>query len=73
MRRIAYAVFGVAGAGLAIWLAVAQHASGWLVLFAIAPDLSFLLGAAGSGLQRGQCIGERCPSTTPCIASGHRR
>ena len=54
MKKVAYAGLGFIAAGIAIALVVTQHASWWqLVLFAIAPDLSFLAGM-GDGLARGQ-------------------
>jgi hypothetical protein len=67
-RRIAYAALGLSAVGLAIWVAVTQHSGGWLiVIFAIAPDLSFLAGM-GSGLEQGQLH----PRAVPIYNAVHR-
>jgi hypothetical protein len=68
VRRIAYAALGLSAAALAIWVAVRQHSGGWLVvIFTIAPDLSFLAGM-GSGLQRSQLH----PRAVPIYNAVHR-
>jgi Domain of unknown function (DUF4260) len=68
MKKVAYGGLGFIAAGIAIALVVTQHASWWqLVLFAIAPDLSFLAGMGG-GLARGQLH----PRTVPIYNAVHR-
>jgi hypothetical protein len=68
MKKVAYAGLGFIAAGIAIALVVTQHASWWqLVLFAIAPDLSFLAGMGG-GLARGQLH----PRAVPIYNAVHR-
>ena len=67
-KRIAYALLGLAAAGLGIYLLVARQATWWpLVVFAIAPDLTFLL-SFGPGLQRGQLH----PRAVPFYNAVHR-
>jgi len=68
MKRLAYAGLGFVAAVLAIAVVVTQHASWWqLVVFAIAPDLSFLAGISG-GLERGQLH----PRAVPIYNAVHR-
>ena len=68
MRRVVYAVLGLVAAGLAIAVVVTQHASWWqLVVFSMAPDLSFLAGMS-SGLARGQLH----PRAVPIYNAVHR-
>ena len=68
MKRLAYAVLGLAAAGLAVAVVVTQHASWWqLVFFAAAPDLALLAGAS-SGLARGQLH----PRAVPLYNAVHR-
>jgi hypothetical protein len=68
VKRLAYAVLGFVATGLAIGVVVTQHATWWqLVVFAIAPDLSLLLGMS-SGLQRGQLH----PRAVPIYNAVHR-
>ena len=68
MKKIAYAAAGFIATGIAIAVVVTQHASWWpLVVFAIAPDLSFLAGMAG-GLERGQLH----PRAVPIYNAVHR-
>jgi hypothetical protein len=68
LRRLVYAGLGLVGAGLAIAAVVTQHASWWqLVVFSMAPDLSFLAGMS-SGLARGQLH----PRAVPLYNAVHR-
>ena len=68
VKKLAYAGFGFAAAGLAIAVVVMQHASWWqLAVFSMAPDLSFLAGM-GSGLARGQLH----PRGVPIYNAVHR-
>jgi hypothetical protein len=68
MKRIAYAAAGFIAAGVAIAVVVTQHATWWpLVVFAIAPDLSFLASMSG-GLDRGQLA----PRAVPIYNAVHR-
>lgn len=68
MKRLAYAALGLVTAGLAIGVVVTQHATWWqLVVFAIAPDLSLLIGMS-SGLERGQLH----PRAVPIYNAVHR-
>jgi hypothetical protein len=68
VKRLAYAVLGFVATGLAIGVVVTQHATWWqLVVFAIAPDLSLLLGTS-SGLQGGQLH----PRAVPIYNAVHR-
>lgn len=68
MKKLAYAVLGVTATVLAIGVVVTQHATWWpLVIFAIAPDLSFLAGMSG-GLERGQLA----PRAVPLYNAVHR-
>ena len=68
MKRLLYAGLGFVAAGLAIAVVITRHDSWWpLVVFAIAPDITFLLGAA-SGLQRGQLA----PRAVPFYNAAHR-
>ena len=68
MKRLLYAGPGFVAAGLAIAVVITQHDSWWpLVVFAIAPDITFLLGA-GPGLQRGQLA----PRAVPFYNAAHR-
>jgi hypothetical protein len=54
LKRFAYLILGLLAAGLAIAVLVTQHTSWWqLVVFAIAPDLTLMVGA-GPRLERGQ-------------------
>ena len=54
MKKLAYAALGIVATALAITVVVTYHSSWWpLVVFAIAPDISFLFGMS-SGLARGQ-------------------
>jgi hypothetical protein len=67
-KRIAYATLGFAAAGIGIYVVVARQAGWWpLVVFAIAPDLTFLL-SFGPGLQRGQLH----PRAVPFYNAVHR-
>lgn len=66
--RGVYAALGIAAAAAAIGLVVWQRASWWqLVVFAIAPDISLLIGAS-SGLERGQLH----PRAVPVYNAVHR-
>ncbi|HVH64274.1 MAG TPA: DUF4260 family protein [Candidatus Dormibacteraeota bacterium] len=66
--RVVYAALGFAAAAAAIGLVVWQRASWWpLAVFAIAPDISLLIGAS-SGLQRGQLH----PRAVPIYNAVHR-
>ena len=68
MKKVAYASLGFIAAGLAIAVVVTEHASWWqLVVFAIAPDLSFLAGMGGE-LARGQLH----PRAVPIYNAVHR-
>jgi hypothetical protein len=68
VKKLAYAALGFVATGLAIALVITQHASWWpLVVFAIAPDLSFLAGMS-RGLQRGQLA----PRAVPIYNAVHR-
>jgi len=68
VKRLAYAAAGFIATGVAIAIVVTQHASWWpLVVFAIAPDLSFLAGIS-AGLQRGQLA----PRAVPIYNAVHR-
>lgn len=68
MRRLLYAVAGVAATALAIWVVLTQHASWWqLVVFAIAPDITLLFGFR-PGLARGQLD----PRAVPFYNAVHR-
>ena len=68
MRRIAFAALGFVATALAIAVVVTQHASWWpLLVFAMAPDLSFLAGMSG-GLERGQLH----PRAVPIYNAVHR-
>jgi hypothetical protein len=68
MKRLGYAALGLVATGFAIAAVVTQHASWWqLVVFAIAPDLSFLAGMSG-GLARGQLH----PRAVPIYNAVHR-
>ena len=62
-RRLGYAAVGLAALGVAIAVVVTRHESWWpLVAFAIAPDITLLLGGIGRGLQRGQLNPRAVPS-----------
>ena len=68
MKRLGYALIGLAAADLAIAVVVTQHASWWqLVVFAIAPDITLLFGS-GRGLERGQLA----PRAVPFYNAVHR-
>ncbi len=68
MKRLAYLVLGLLGAGLAVAAVVTQHSSWWqLAVFAIAPDLALVYGAA-PGLARGQLH----PRAVPIYNAVHR-
>lgn len=68
MKRLAYAAMGLLAAGLAITVVITQHSAWWqLVVFAIAPDLTLLAGAA-PGLERGQIN----PRAVPLYNAVHR-
>jgi Domain of unknown function (DUF4260) len=68
VKKLSYAALGFAAAGLAIGVVVTQHAAWWpLVVFAIAPDVSLLLGMS-SGLERGQLH----PRAVPIYNAVHR-
>jgi len=68
LKRLAYAAVGLVATGLAIAEVVTQHASWWpLVIFAIAPDISFLAGMS-SNLARGQLH----PRAVPLYNALHR-
>jgi hypothetical protein len=68
VKRAAYAALGLAATAVAIGVVVTQHSSWWpLVVFAIAPDLSFLAGMS-SGLARGQLH----PRAVPIYNALHR-
>jgi len=67
-RRLAYAGLGLVAAGLALGVVIWFHATWWqLVVFAIAPDLSLLVGF-GPGLERGQLH----PRAVPIYNAVHR-
>lgn len=54
MKRGGYGAAGLAAAAIGIGVVSAQHAVWWpLVVFAIAPDITLLIGG-GRGLQKGQ-------------------
>jgi hypothetical protein len=66
--RIAYAGLGVLVTFLAIGIVIEQHSSWWqLLVFAIAPDISLLLGMS-PGVQRGQLH----PRAVPFYNAVHR-
>ena len=68
MKRLLYAALGFVAAALAIAVVITRHDSWWpLAVFAIAPDITFLLGA-GPGLQRGQLA----PRAVPFYNAAHR-
>jgi Domain of unknown function (DUF4260) len=68
MKRLIYALIGVAATALAISAVATQHASWWqLVVFAIAPDITLLVGS-GRGLERGQLA----PRAVPVYNALHR-
>jgi hypothetical protein len=68
MKRLGYAAVGIAATALAIAAVVTQHASWWpLVVFAIAPDISFLAGMS-SRLERGRLH----PRAVPLYNALHR-
>jgi hypothetical protein len=68
LKKLAYAGLGFLATGLAIAVVVTQHASWWqLVVFAIAPDISLLVGMS-SGLARGQLH----PRAVPFYNAVHR-
>jgi hypothetical protein len=68
LKKLAYAGLGFAATGVAIAVVVTQHASWWqLVVFAMAPDLSLLVGMS-SGLERGQLH----PRAVPIYNAVHR-
>ena len=67
-RRLGYAGLGFVAAGIAIAAVVARHAAWWpLVVFAIAPDVTLVLGFR-NGLQRGQLD----PRAVPFYNAVHR-
>jgi hypothetical protein len=67
-KRIAYAVLGLLATVLGIAVVVTQHASWWpLVVLAIAPDLSLLVGMSGN-LERGRLH----PRAVPLYNAVHR-
>ena len=67
-KRPAYAVLGLATAGLAIAVVVTQHASWWQpAVFAIAPDITLLFGFR-PGLERGRLD----PRAVPFYNAVHR-
>ena len=68
MKKAAYAAVGLAATAIAIGVVATQHASWWqLVIFAMAPDLSFFAGIGG-GLARGQLH----PRAVPIYNAVHR-
>ena len=68
MKRLGYALIGLAAAALAIAVVVTQHASWWqLVVFAIAPDITLVFGS-GRGLERGKLA----PRAVPFYNAVHR-
>ena len=68
MKKLAYAGVGIVATAVAIAVVVTRHAGWWpLVIFAIAPDLSFLAGMSGD-LQRGQLH----PRAVPLYNAVHR-
>jgi hypothetical protein len=68
LKKLAYAGLGFMASGLAIAVVVTRHASWWpLVIFAMAPDVSFLAGMSG-GLERGQLA----PRAVPVYNAVHR-
>jgi hypothetical protein len=68
LKRLTYAGLGLLATGLAVALVLANHASWWpLVIFAIAPDLSFL-ASTSRGLERGQLA----PRAVPLYNAVHR-
>jgi hypothetical protein len=68
MKKIAYAALGLAAIALGIAVVIGWHASWWqLVVFAMAPDISLLLGASRD-LERGQLN----PRAVPIYNAVHR-
>jgi hypothetical protein len=68
MKRVAYAGLGLVAIALAIFVVTTQHASWWqLAVFAIAPDVTLLLGAARD-LEPGQLH----PRAVPFYNAVHR-
>lgn len=68
MIRAGYALLGLAFALNAILVVITQHGSWWpVVVFAIAPDITLLAGAA-PGLKRGQLH----PRAVPFYNAVHR-
>jgi uncharacterized protein DUF4260 len=68
VKKLSYALLGFVATGLAIAEVVTQHATWWpLLVFAMAPDLSFLVGMSG-GLARGQLH----PRAVPIYNAVHR-
>ena len=68
MKKLVYAALGFVATSLAIAEVVTQHATWWpLVVFAMAPDLSFLVSMS-TGLARGQLA----PRAVPIYNAVHR-
>lgn len=68
MKRAAYALLGLAFVVSAAGVVISHHGSWWpVVVFAIAPDIT-LLGGAAPGLQRGQLH----PRAVPFYNAVHR-
>jgi Domain of unknown function (DUF4260) len=68
MKRGGYAAAGLAAAVIGIGVVITRHAAWWpLVVFAIAPDITLLIGG-GRGLQKGQLN----PTAVPFYNAVHR-
>lgn len=68
-RRPAYAALGFVAISLAIGVVFWGHQSWWpLAVFAIAPDITLLVGGFGTGLRRGQLN----PRAVPFYNAVHR-
>jgi hypothetical protein len=68
LKRVVYLILGLFSSGLAVAVVVTQHTTWWeLVVLAIAPDVSLVLGAS-PGLERGQLY----PPAVPFYNAVHR-
>jgi hypothetical protein len=68
MKKLLYAALGFVATGLAVAEVVTQHATWWpLVVFAMAPDLSFFVG-----MSRGLARGQLAPRAVPVYNAVHR-
>ena len=68
MKKLWYLILGLLAAGTGVAVVVTQHTGLWqLVIFAIAPDLALIYGAA-PGLARGQIH----PRAVPVYNAVHR-